>query len=287
MNNLPKSLASHQHVVIGDAYYFPGMENELYHAIAGSSSSKLRRFRQSQQHAMHEVVEPTPAMSFGSAAHYFIVEGENAFLNNVTVLFGSPYTKAYKEEKARAEQQGKVVITAQQEQQIKDMYDSLLPEAKKYLHPEPEDAPGCFDTPFENALFWYEGETLLKLKADVVRRPLDFPTEKNILIVDYKTTADCSVRGFHHSIRNFQYDYQAAFYARGFERAGFTVTGFAFVAQEKKPPYANKIFVIEPAQLQKRWLQLEHTLGEYRAVVGGLQQPTIYNSPSVVPVDLD
>ena len=81
MNNLPKSLASHQHVVIGDAYYFPGMENELYHAIAGSSSSKIRRFKQSQQHAMHEVVEPTPAMAFGSAAHYFIVEGENAFLN--------------------------------------------------------------------------------------------------------------------------------------------------------------------------------------------------------------
>ena len=86
MNNLPESLQSHEHIVIGDTYYFPGMENQVYHQSAGISSSTLRRFKQSQLHAMQEVVEQTPAMVFGSAAHSLIVEGEDAFNNEVAVL---------------------------------------------------------------------------------------------------------------------------------------------------------------------------------------------------------
>jgi hypothetical protein len=39
--------------------------------------------------------------------------------------------------------------------------------------------------------------------------------------------------------------------------------------------------------MERGWLQLEHTLGEYSAVAMGKQQPTVYNSPSVVEVILN
>ena len=39
-------------------------------------------------------------MNFGTAAHYMLVEGEEVYNQEVAVLMGSPYTKAYKENKA-------------------------------------------------------------------------------------------------------------------------------------------------------------------------------------------
>ena len=66
-----------------------------------------------------------------------------------------------------------------------------------------------------------------------------------------------------------------------------TVQDFIFVAQEKKAPYASKIFKMSQEDMERGWLQLEHTLGEYSAVAMGKQQPTVYNSPSVVEVNLE
>ena len=287
MHNLPESLQSHEHIVIGDTYYFPGMENQVYHQSAGISSSTLRRFKQSQLHAMQEVVEQTPAMAFGSAAHSLIVEGEDAFNNEVAVLTGSPYTASNKELKKEYESRGLTVIKQDDRDKIYAMNDALLDESKVYLNADAGEYPGAFDTPYENALYWYEKDTLLKLKGDVLRYPVVKPYADNaIVVVDYKTTADCSVRGFTSSIKKFQYDLQAAFYKRGFEKAGFTVQDFIFVAQEKKAPYASKIFKMSQEDMERGWLQLEHTLGEYSAVAMGKQQPSVYNSPSVVEVNL-
>jgi len=129
-------------------------------------------------------------------------------------------------------------------------------------------------------------DLLLKVKSDVLRYPLDLSSDpKSIILVDYKTTTDCSVRGFTSSIRKYQYDLQAAWYKRGYERAGFNVVDFIFVAQEKKKPFASKIFKMSHDDMTAGWLKLEHLLGEYNAVLNG-KEATIYNSPSIVNVDL-
>ena len=76
---LPETLESYDHEVIGEAIYFPDMSNNVYHNCAGISSSTIRRFGQSQLHALHETVEDSHALRFGSAAHALIVEGESVF----------------------------------------------------------------------------------------------------------------------------------------------------------------------------------------------------------------
>ena len=286
MNKLPEILEKEEHVVLGDAVYFPDMEHNFYHQVPGVSSSNIRRFGQSQLHAFEEDNDTTPAMKFGTASHSLIVEGEEAFVNDVVCLTGSPYTNANKELKKEYEDRGLTVITSKDKQTIYGMKEALIPEGVKHLSASKGEYPEVFNSPFERAIFWWEKDLLLKVKSDVLRYPLDASSDpKSIILVDYKTTVDCSVRGFTSSIRKYQYDLQAAWYKRGYERAGFNVVDFLFVAQEKKKPFASKVFKMNHDDMTAGWLKLEHLLGEYNAVLDG-KEATIYNSPSIVNVDL-
>jgi hypothetical protein len=286
MNKLPEILENEEHMILGDAIYFPDMEHNFYHEVPGISSSKIRRFGQSQLHAFEEENETTPAMKFGTAAHSLIVEGEEAFVNNVVCLTGSPYTNANKELKKEYEGRGLTVITAQEKDTLYSMKEALIPEGIKHLSADEGEYPSMFNSPFERAIFWWEQDLLLKVKSDVLRYPVNMPHKSNsIILVDYKTTADCSVKGFTSSIRKYQYDLQAAWYKRGFEKAGFNVVDFIFVAQEKKKPYASKIFRMSHTDMDSGWQRMESLLTEYNAVLNG-KEATIYNSPSIVDIDL-
>ena len=283
---LPDSLKDHQHVAIGDTIYFPGMDNAYYHQSPGVSSSTLRRFRQSQLHAMQEVVEPTTAMQIGSAAHSLIVEGENAFNKEVAVISGSPYTNANKQLKRDYLDRGMLVITQDKRDMLFHMKDNLIEEARKFLDVDQGEYPGVFVKPYENALYWWEQDVLLKLRSDVIRHPVVQPySDESIVVIDYKTTSDCSVSGFTRSIRRYQYDLQAAFYRRGYQRAGFKVEDFLFVAQETKHPYATKIFKMNDEDMDRGWEQLEKSLVDFKTVKDG-EKPSIYNSPNIVEVML-
>ena len=284
--SLPDSLKDHQHVAIGDTIYFPDMDNAYYHQSPGVSSSTLRRFRQSQLHAMQEVVEPTTAMQIGSAAHSLIVEGENAFNNEVAVISGSPYTNANKQLKRDYLDRGMLVITQDKRDMLFHMKDNLIEEARKFLDVDQGEYPGVFVKPYENALYWWEQDVLLKLRSDVIRHPVVQPySDESIVVIDYKTTSDCSVSGFTRSIRRYQYDLQAAFYRRGYQRAGFKVEDFLFVAQETKHPYATKIFKMNDEDMDRGWEQLEKSLVDFKTVKDG-EKPSIYNSPNIVEVML-
>ena len=281
---IPDMLENFEHVIIGDVAYFPNLDNNTYHNGPGISSSNIRRFSQSQLHALEEVIEQTPAMMFGSAAHSLIVEGEAAFFSDVVTITGSPYTNANKQLKKDSLAKGLSVITEEQRDTIYSMNNSLVQEAEPYLRPG-EDYPQVFKSPKEVSIYWYEQDLLCKTRADVVCNAFDNNFGKDaIVLVDYKTTSDCSVRGFTNSVRRYSYDLQAAWYKRGFERAGFKVADFVFVAQEKKPPYANKVFKMNHADMEIGWNFLSDYLDDYTKVLGG-KPATIYNSPNVVELN--
>ena len=277
-------LENFEHVIIGDVAYFPNLDNNTYHNGPGISSSNIRRFSQSQLHALEEVVEQTPVMMFGSAAHSLIVEGEAAFFSDVVTITGSPYTNTNKQLKKDSLAKGLSVITEEQRDTIYSMNNSLVQEAEPYLRPG-KDYPQVLKSPKEVSIYWYEQDLLCKTRADVVCNAFDNPFgEDAIVLVDYKTTSDCSVRGFTNAVRRYSYDLQAAWYKRGFERAGFKVADFVFVAQEKKPPYASKIFKMNHTDMEIGWNFLSDYLDDYNKVLGG-KPATIYNSPNVVELN--
>tara|TARA_R110002049_G_scaffold225849_1_gene397808 strand:+ start:240 stop:1124 length:885 start_codon:yes stop_codon:yes gene_type:complete len=281
---VPDMLEDYPHRQIGDALYFPHLSNATYHNSPGISSSTIRRFSQSQLHALEEVIETTPAMNFGSAAHSLVVEGEGAFFSDVVTITGSPYTNSNKELKKESIAKGLTVINEKDKDTIYSMKNSLVKEARAYLNPE-KNYPSTLDSPYEVSIYWYEQGLLCKTRADVVLDPFDRPQASNgIVLVDYKTTIECSVKSFTNSCRRYSYDLQAAWYKRGFEAAGFQVADFVFVAQEKKTPYASKVFKMNHTDMEVGWNFLSDYLEEYNKLLNG-QPASIYNTPNVVELD--
>lgn len=270
-----KNFASEQR---GQALIYKDIPNEDYHAGVGISSSYIRRFGQSQLHAIEHKQESTPNLKFGTAAHALIVEGQEAFDKEVRVLTGSPYTKAYKEEKAEYEEQGFIVLKEDDVKLIQSMKDSMVYEGNAYLNAKGKVA--------EASIYWYEDDVLCKCRPDMLCPPLKEPNSDNkIVIIDYKTTISCEPFAFNKSVKKYGYDMQAAWYRRGLLMAGYDVEDFVFIAQEKVHPYASKVFRITKEQMDFGWTMMESYLSDYKEYQKG-KPLSIYNSPNVVDLVL-
>jgi len=266
-----KNFASEQR---GQALIYKDIPNEDYHAGVGISSSYIRRFGQSQLHAVEHKQESTPALKFGTAAHSLIVEGREAFDKEVKVVSGSPYTKAYKEEKADYEEQGYIVLKEAELELLESMKANMIYEGNAYLNAKGKVA--------EASIYWYEDDVLCKCRPDLICPPLSEPnSDSKIIIVDYKTTISCEPYAFNKSVSKYGYDMQASWYRRGLESAGYSVDGFVFIAQEKSHPYASKVFRITKEQMDYAWKIMERYLEEYKEYQQG-KPLTIYNSPNIV-----
>jgi len=270
-----KNFASEQR---GQALIYKDIPNEDYHAGVGISSSYIRRFGQSQLHAIEHKQESSPNLKFGTAAHALIVEGQEAFDKEVRVLTGSPYTKAYKEEKAEYEEQGFIVLKEDDVNLIQSMKDSMVYEGNAYLNAKGKVA--------EASIYWYEEDVLCKCRPDMLCPPLKEPNSDNkIVIIDYKTTISCEPFSFNKSVKKYGYDMQAAWYRRGLLMAGYDVEDFVFIAQEKVHPYASKVFRITKEQMDFGWTMMESYLSDYKEYQKG-KPISIYNSPNVVDLVL-
>ena len=262
----------------GQALIYKDIPNEDYHAGVGISSSYIRRFGQSQLHAIEHKQESSPNLKFGTAAHALIVEGQEAFDKEVRVLTGSPYTKAYKEEKAEYEEQGFIVLKEDDVNLIQSMKDSMVYEGNAYLNAKGKVA--------EASIYWYEDDVLCKCRPDMLCPPLKEPNSDNkIVIIDYKTTISCEPFAFNKSVKKYGYDMQAAWYRRGLLMAGYDVEDFVFIAQEKVHPYASKVFRITKEQMDFGWTMMESYLSDYKEYQKG-KPLSIYNSPNVVDLVL-
>lgn len=262
----------------GQALIYKNIPNEDYHAGVGISSSYIRRFGQSQLHAIEHKQESSPNLKFGTASHSLIVEGKEAFDKEVRVLSGSPYTKAYKEEKAEYEEQGFIVLKQSEVEIIEGMKANMIYEGNAYLNAKGKVA--------EASIYWYEDDILCKCRPDMICPPLNEPNSDNkIVIVDYKTTISCEPFAFNKSVKKYGYDMQAAWYRRGLLMAGYDVEDFIFIAQEKVHPYASKVFRITKEQIDFGWSMMESYLNDYKEYQKG-KPLSIYNSPNVVDLVL-
>lgn len=127
------------------------------------------------------------------------------------------------------ENAGKITVTAEMYQQAEEMTAALYGNsyARRLLRGEKE-------VPF----FWTDeltGEEC-KCRVDCLSK-----TEKNLVIVDLKTTDNASTDAFIRSAIKYQYDFQAAMYSEGVKANTGKQPIFVFIAIEKKPPYAVNI----------------------------------------------
>lgn len=70
-------------------------------------------------------------------------------------------------------------------------------------------------------------------------------------VSDYKTTLSAEPSAFATSVARFGYDMQAAWYLDLLDDLGEHRDAFAFVAQEKEPPYLVEVFEIDELSLER------------------------------------
>ena len=213
------------------------MNDAEYNALPGVRRSDLWRMKQSPLHFRYYVdnpEEPTPALIFGQAAHKYILEPDTFFDEFEVVPKVDRRTKAGKEVLQAFEQlhSGKTFITAEEMQKITSMREALLrnPSAKEIL---------TGDIRTEVPLTWVDPETgtPCKVKIDILGELNSIPA-----IIDYKTTTSCADGAFERSVRKYGYDFQAAMYTEAVRRTMLEEREFIFIAQEKDPPYASRVY---------------------------------------------
>lgn len=209
-----------------------------YDTIPAVRRSELWEIRKSPLHYLYAVTHPseqTPALAFGTAAHKYILETDDFWDEYILAPECDRRTKdgkaTWAQFKAELEASGKSSVSVSDYNIIRDMNEAILqnPTAAALLKTGQHEVP----------IQWTDGETgePCKCRPDCLT---EYKGDK--YIVDYKTTQSCEAGHFERSCRIYGYKLQAAMYTEGVFNQTFEPYKFAFVAQEKKPPYAVRVY---------------------------------------------
>lgn len=228
-----------------------------YDKIDAVRRSDLWELRKSPAHYLYAVNNPgkeTAALKFGTAAHKFILEEDDFWNQYALVPEVDRRTKSGKEIYAAfCESLGdKESISVADYGTIILMNDAVMANktAAALLK------TGRHEVPIE----WIESETGERCKC----RP-DVLTEYNgqKYIVDYKTTTSCEPGHFERSCRYYGYKLQAAMYSDGVFSDTLEPYRFAFVAQEKDPPYAVRVYFCDDGFIDEGMALFHELIGIY------------------------
>ncbi len=235
------------------------MSQKEYREADGISRSELFKIARSPMHFKYAMDNPvdSPSLAFGRALHKYVLEKEDFYNDFIVLPEINRRTKAGKEEYERyqieAFEKGMELVTRDDMTVILDMYAAIMdnPMAKQLLIGE-----------HEKDFFWTDAVTGEKCKC----RP-DCLTEYNghKYIVDYKSTDSCEDGYFERSCRKYGYKFQAGMYTEGVFQNTFEQYGFVFVAQEKKAPYAARVYFCTSEFVAQGYDQFRELIGIYHS----------------------
>lgn len=222
------------------------------------------KFRYNQQHPR----PPKRAFDIGHAAHQLVL---GAGPELVLIPADEWRTNAIKAEVAEARDEGKVPLKPADWIAVHGMAEALQkhPHAPKLLS---RGAP-------ERALVWRDPatEVLCRAKVDWLR-----PDG----VVDYKSCDLAELEALRKSVYSWGYYVQAPFYLRGFRALHPGVEPFfAFIAQEKEPPYLVQTFQLTERALAYGDRKCAEALETYAACVEADDWPG-YPTDDIPEIDL-
>ncbi len=230
-----------------------------YDKIPAVRRSLLWELKKSPAHFKYAEVneeEDTAALRLGTIIHMCVLEF-GKYLVHYKVA--PNVDRRTKEGKARYQEfldsllPGQEAISWDEHDQAMQMRLALTedPNASKYL--------GEFYP--EMVYTWTDPETgeRCKIKADAVTE-----IDGQDVLIDFKTTDSCADGHFERSVKKYGYQLQAGMYCEGYFANTYREPKFIFVAQEKKPPYACRVYECDPYFVQQgkeefhRLLQIYH-----------------------------
>jgi hypothetical protein len=208
--------------------------NAEYHADPAISASHLHAVAVSPYHywkrfidPARQPLEPTAAMRLGTLVHCAVLEFDE-LLHRYGVC-GPRNTKAGKEQAAAMAAEGIEAVSET------DMLTALS--IAVAVHEHPAASLLLHSGKAEQSFWWDDKTTGLRCKC----RP-DWMT--GTTLVDLKTTADASPRGFARSVAAYRYHVQANHYLDG-----VGAERFIFIAVEKTYPFAVGVYELDAAAM--------------------------------------
>lgn len=251
--------------------YSPGIYTNIpfeeYNALPYLRNSYLKKLGSSCPAAAQiETPGDSPALIIGRASHAFILEGEAEFNKSFMVMPADmpkkPTAAQINAKKPSLESiyavemwnrfamlaGKKEIISAEDFATIKGMKESIRSHdfARTLLSEGVSEQTAIFD---------------IVVAGQPVRckvRPDRTPSTKMAVLLDLKTCADASYRGFLNACYKFGYFHQAAMYIDGYniardvmiaehgwsEEDNPAMDAFAFIAVEKTPPYCVAVYTL-------------------------------------------
>lgn len=221
-------------------------------AVRRSALWEIRKSPLHYKYAVEHPEEPTEALRFGIAAHKYILEPETFWNDYIEVPKIDRRTKAGKEAYAELIASGKEPITEADMDAIRAMSEAIKA--------NPTAAALIINGAHEVTFQWTEAETGEPCKCRV-----DCLTEYDGVpyIVDYKTTTSCEDGAFERACRAYGYKLQVAMYTDGVFASELEKRWFAFVAQEKKPPYAVRVYFCDDGFVEEGMETFRKFIGIY------------------------
>jgi PDDEXK-like uncharacterized protein DUF3799 len=174
-------------------------------------------------------------MDVGTVAHALFLEGEDRI---ALVPFDTYQTKAAKELRDTARAEGKIPLKAKQAERVYRVVDALeafRQQTKLFTAGKPEQT-----------VVWDEGDHWARCRIDWL------PDDSAAPILDLKTTGGLAATNtWERQAFQFGADMQASMYPRGLEFVrGEPPDGVLFVVAETDPPYAVRVFGMDPIALE-------------------------------------
>lgn len=212
------------------------MEDVEYFGRKALSNSYLWRLvNQTPAHA--QVPFSAPALEIGSATHLAVLEPERA---SKLIIQGPKDRRGKKWTEAKdGLTEGQILLTEKDYNDVARMRDTIW---SNTFFASILTSP---DAKYERAAFFKHRGEDCKAKIDC-----DQPD----VIIDLKTSADASPRGFAQSVSKFGYHQQAASYRHGWNQAsGAGIKTFLFLVIEKTPPFAAAVYELDAATMAEGW----------------------------------
>ena len=220
------------------------LTNELYHSTPALGSSTIKKMQISPKHfrsAQLEGVETSASQQsrfdLGTCFHSVVLEqNTNGFRQGPDV--SSKATKEWKEAKAQAEADKKILLSPDEYTGVVQGFDAFC------AHPQAHKLVSMCQK-IEASGFYTDEKTGLWLKC----RPDGYAQDdKNgDFIFDYKTASSLDRRDLENSIARYGYHVSAAHYIAGVEKlTGRKIKDYLLCFQEVKAPYDVVMLLLDP-----------------------------------------
>jgi hypothetical protein len=232
---------------------------KYYRAIDAINWSTLKELKESPRHYFKAINEPQrrkDVFDYGNAFHAKVLEPKK-FDSEVAVkpkFTGTGSRKMLTQWKLDHEE--KVWISESDHWDIKKMSEMTLSQ------PLVRDILNSPDTKIEQTVLfkdpWYGMDC--KCKIDIL-----WLNPERVILWDLKSTTKANPYSFSHSMGDYGYFGQAAFYKTAVEVAlGRDVERVEFIATEKADPYCTGIYAVDPEDLEFGLKVIKNYLGQVK-----------------------